>query len=91
MAEVTEKPFAERVRMELATARNQHKPISSLHEGYALIKAELDEFWEKAKKDLVCRDKGEVVKELVQIGAMAQRVAEDLRLPANAYEPRPVE
>ncbi len=41
------------------------KPFSSAHEAYAVIKEELDEFWESVKANRP--DK----KELIQIGAMA--------------------
>lgn len=72
--------FQELVKKELAAARKGHEPINSLHEGFAVLLEEVDEFkehvWMKAKK----RDPKKVLAELVQIGAMAQRVAEDVLL-----------
>ena len=69
--------FAALVAQELADAREGHARINSLHEGFAVILEEVDEFkaevWKKRSK----RDLNNVLIELVQIGAMAQRVAED--------------
>lgn len=63
---------------ELVRARNKHgKKFSSAHEAYAIIKEELDEFWDGVKKDVVSYH---LLDELVQIAAMCQRAAEDLDL-----------
>jgi hypothetical protein len=45
----------------------KHKEFNSTHEGYAVIKEELEELWDEVKKDdyVNCR------KEVVQLGAMA--------------------
>ena len=70
-----ESAFAKLQRLELARARkkfgNQHGP----HESYAVILEEVDEFWEGVKRKN--HDTGELVSELIQIAAMAQRAAED--------------
>lgn len=70
--------FVGDVRWELARARDLHQPINSSHEGYAVILEELDEFWEEVRKKRSQRDPEKMWAELVQIAAMAQRVAEDV-------------
>ncbi len=68
--------FAVEVRDELTRARSRFGPIASLHEGYAVILEELDEFWE----DVRSNDPDRLIRayrELVQVAAMAQRTAED--------------
>lgn len=71
--------FPNLVQMELSRAREKHPGSqNSLHEGYAVILEEVDEFW-----DVVKSQKPDVVhalEELVQIAAMCQRTAEDLVL-----------
>lgn len=77
-----ETPFATAVRKEIARARDELKypPMNSVHEAYAVIKEELEEFWEQCRRKPTAREKQEMYKELVQISAMAQRTAEDLKL-----------
>jgi len=70
--------FEERVRRELKRAREIHPRIGSGHEGWAVLMEELEEFWEEVRKKPAARDLGKMVEELVQVGAMAQRVAEDV-------------
>jgi len=72
--------FQKQVRVELTSARKQHGNINSLHEGYAVILEELDEFKEEVWKRSAKRNKANMLKELIQIAAMAQRVAEDCGL-----------
>lgn len=81
LAELAEAPgsaFALYVRCEIERARAGHRPINSVHEGYAVILEELDEFWEEVKKKREHRDKRAMYLELVQVAAMAQRTAEDV-------------
>lgn len=68
---VYETTFAERVRVELAAAWSGHKPINSLHEGWAIILEEVDELYQQP---------GDAARKLIQIAAMCQRTAEDLGL-----------
>ena len=71
--------FAEYVLKELQVAREKHAPIHSLHEGYAVLLEEVDELWERVK--MKCTDhRGDIhaYRELIQIGTMAQRIAEDV-------------
>ncbi len=74
--------FASHVATALEYARRKHPPIHSLHEGYAIIKEELDEFWDEVKRQEPSPTA--VVSELLHIAAMCQRVAEDVvvRIPA---------
>lgn len=71
-------PFPLHVECELARARAKHAPIHSAHEGYAVILEELDEFWHEVLKKRESRDVVAMYSELVQVAAMAQRVAEDV-------------
>jgi hypothetical protein len=71
----------EAVAEELARARVKHEAMNSLHEAYAVILEELDEFWEEAKSwrgTHRAYDAEKARKELVQVAAMAIRAAEDL-------------
>lgn len=69
---------------ELVKARRKFPPHHSLHESWAILKEEVDELWDEVKKypyanrssDLA----GKVLKEVVQVAAMAQRCAEDCGL-----------
>lgn len=72
--------FTERVAHELEVARRNHAKQNSLHEGYAVLLEEVDELWDEVKKKTKLRNKDNVLNELVQIAAMAQRTAEDLGL-----------
>lgn len=77
--------FAVEVRDELTRARSKFSPITSLHEGYAVILEELDEFWEDVRND----DPEQLIRayrELVQVAAMAQRTAEDVIARLRASE-----
>lgn len=66
---------------ELARARICHpEPQPSLHEGYAVLLEEVDEFWDHVKLKASERDPKKVLEELVQVAAMAMRCAEDAGL-----------
>jgi hypothetical protein len=73
-------PFRSQVESELASARAKHARLNSAHEAYAVILEELDEFWDQVRLRREQRDKREMLKELIQVAAMAQRAAEDLEL-----------
>ena len=68
-------PYA--VEVELARARLNNSAFNSLHEGYAVLLEELDEVWEEVKRKPSERDLNLLLSEIVQVGAMAQRLAED--------------
>lgn len=73
--------FNQQVQEELISARKKHGPMLSVHEGYAVILEELDEVWEEVKKRTSERDMANLYKELIQVSAMAQKMAEDVVLP----------
>jgi uncharacterized protein YfbU (UPF0304 family) len=70
--------FSERVQAEVAQAREQHREIHSVHEGYSVILEELEEFWDEVRKKPAQRDLAILYMELVQVAATAQRTAEDV-------------
>lgn len=72
--------FFQDASLELSGARRKHGPISSAHEGYAVLLEEVEEFWELVRRQTGDRDPREVYRELVQIAAMAARIATDLEL-----------
>ena len=70
--------FAQTVALEIESARRKHKPINSVHEGYAVLLEEVEEFWAEVMKRTKDRSAGKMRAELVQIAAMAQRTCEDV-------------
>jgi len=69
------------VEKELKSARKQHGKINSIHEGYAVILEEIDEVWDIVKKKDKERNFEDLLKELIQVGSMAQKMAEDVVIP----------
>lgn len=63
---------------ELEWAKKSYPPMASPHEGYAILKEELDELWEEIKKKPRDRDVSKMRAEVIQVAAMALRFAEDL-------------
>ncbi len=60
---------------ELERATNLHGPMSSPHEGYAVLQEEVDELWEEVKdRDL---DQRRLRAEAIQVAAMAIRFIMD--------------
>lgn len=73
--------FQECVSYELDAARAAFpRPQASAHEGFAVLKEEIDELWEIVRQKQSKRDPAAMLKELVQIGAMTQRMAEEVVL-----------
>lgn len=64
--------FQQRVQAELISARKQHAKQNSLHEGYAVLLEEVEEFWEEVRKRRSARNPVAILEELVQVAAMAQ-------------------
>jgi hypothetical protein len=70
--------FVEYVRAELIIAREKYRPMASAHEGWAVLREEVDELWDEVRKKPSQRSTLAMYHELVQISAMAQRMAEDV-------------
>jgi hypothetical protein len=60
--------------------------MASAHEGWAVLLEEVDELWEEVKKKPAKRDPVHMYGELVQVAAMAQRMAEDIVLSGKVRE-----
>lgn len=68
--------FQQWVEEELKKARTKHATKqTTLHEGYAVLQEEVDEVWDLVKSQAPSKDS--LLKELIQVAAMAQRFAED--------------
>jgi hypothetical protein len=65
----------EDVASELTKARERFAPFNSPHEGWAVIREELDELWDNVKANTACTLDGR--REAIQIAAMAMRFALD--------------
>jgi hypothetical protein len=69
--------FVRAVAEELQRARERQKPFNSLHEAYAVLLEEMEEFWEEVRLKCENRDPLRILQELVQIASVCQSVAED--------------
>jgi len=63
---------------EFERAEELYPAFHSNHEGYAVIREELEELWEAVKRSKSTRAEGDVKKEAVQLAAMALRFVVDL-------------
>ncbi len=72
--------FLEDAVDEVYEAENVYPSMNSLHEAYAVIKEEVEEWWDEVKKKPAARDRKLLRKELVQVVAMCVRTARDLGL-----------
>jgi hypothetical protein len=70
--------FAADVRAELKRARENFQPLHSAHEGFAVLLEEVEEL--KAEVFRKGRSEARMYWELVQVAAMAERMAQDLNL-----------
>ena len=61
------------VEVELREAVENYGPIRSFHEGYAILREEVDELWDEIKVKPGYRNKELMRKEAVQVAAMAVR------------------
>lgn len=59
-------------------AKQNHAPMNSAHEGYAVILEELDELWDEVKKSPKKRDMEAMKNECIQVGAMCLRFLIDV-------------
>ena len=62
---------------ELSEAKNKFPGFHSLHEGYAVLKEEVDELWDLVRGKEAERDPQLVERECIQIAAMAIRIILD--------------
>jgi len=67
---------------EMADASSKFPPFNSGHEGFAVLKEEVDELWEAVKLNKKRHpERDELMKkECIQVGAMALRFLHDMRL-----------
>jgi hypothetical protein len=72
--------FLRQVEQELSRARRKHPPLHNLHEAYAVLLEEMDEFKAQVWQQSAARDRQAILLELVQIAAMAMRTALDCGL-----------
>lgn len=66
------------VKLEKEKAVREHGNFKSSHEAHSVIEEEFDEFWDEVKKKESERDYDNMLYELVQIAACAQKYAEQL-------------
>lgn len=62
---------------EYLAASSNHPPLNSAHEGYAILKEEVDELWDEVKKKPNKRLRTRMYDEAKQIAAMAVRFMVD--------------
>jgi hypothetical protein len=65
-----------RVRYEVLRATQQHGPMRSAHEGYAVLQEEVDELWDHVKADTAYTH--DAMREAIQVAAMGVRFVFDL-------------
>lgn len=58
---------------ECERAQKRWTPLSSIHEGYALLLAEVDELWDAIRQN----DPLSVREDAIKVGAMALRILSD--------------
>jgi len=66
------------IRNEVTTAREKWPRFASAHEGYAILKEEVDELWDHVKTKQKNRDLPAMHKEAIQVAAMAVRFATEV-------------
>lgn len=67
-----------KILAEFQRAIKYYRPMTSYHEGYAIIKEEMEELWDEIKRKPSSRNKKRLQEEAVQVGAMALRFLYDL-------------
>lgn len=63
---------------EFMRASANNKKFNSAHEGFAVLKEEVDELWDEVKRKPSCMHPFEMRMEAVQVGAMAIRFLVDI-------------
>ena len=72
------KQFTEDMIEEWFRAEALYPNFHSMHEAYAVMLEELDEFWEQVRLKPYARDPEVIYRELIQIAAMALRTVTSL-------------
>lgn len=75
--------FAE-TENELREATKSFNKMASFHEAFAVIKEELDEYWDQCKVWPKSHDITKMRKELIQIAAMCFRAIQDMNILSEA-------
>ena len=83
MANAADKRFLADVARELTRARRNNRNTTSVHEGYAILLEEVEEFWAEVMRKPSKRVPQAMYQELVQVAAMAARTAADCVMPAG--------
>lgn len=74
------------VQAEAARAAGIHRPMHSYHEGFAVLKEEVDELWDEIKLKNPSREA--IRKEALQVAAMAVRFVNDLCREPKQTDPK---
>ena len=74
--------FSQEIFEEMADASGKFAPFNSGHEGFAVLKEEVDELWEAVKLNKKRHpERNELMrKECIQVGAMALRFLHDMEV-----------
>ncbi len=72
------KKILEEVELEVERANGMYPAFHSPHEGYAVIKEEIDELWEEIRANKTCSGNRPMRNEAVQVAAMAIKFIENL-------------
>jgi len=72
------KELIEQVENEFERASKLYHKFHSNHEGYAVLKEEVDELWDEIKKSKETKGNDKMKSELIQIAAMAIRFIDNL-------------
>lgn len=68
------------IQIEASMSREKYGPFNSTHEGYAVLKEEVEELWDLVKKSNQDGDLSEeMIKELTQICAVSYRMANEIK------------
>jgi len=68
-------------RVELLAAMEKFPKFNSAHEGYAVLKEEVDELWDEVKTNQSMRNPNNMQKESIQVAAMGLRFAIEVCCP----------
>jgi hypothetical protein len=66
------------VSAEYDSASAKFPPFASAHEGWAILREEVDELWDEVKKNPATRSNMNLEKEAIQVAAMALRFLVDV-------------